>query len=72
MKKWLEILPLFLVRWLISFDGLELVLKNTYKIIYQKEEHKQETLEEVAKRLYQYQSKNPPYTTITPKNKTLL
>jgi hypothetical protein len=27
MKKWLEILPLFLVRWLISFDGLELVLK---------------------------------------------
>ncbi len=27
MKQWLEILPLFLVRWLISFDGLELVLK---------------------------------------------
>jgi hypothetical protein len=31
MKKWVEILPLFLVRWLISFDGLELVLKNKNK-----------------------------------------
>lgn len=31
MKKWVEILPLFLVRWLISFDGLELVLKNKKK-----------------------------------------
>jgi hypothetical protein len=26
MKKWVEILPLFLVRWLISFYGLELIL----------------------------------------------
>ena len=31
MKKWVEILPLFLVRWLISFDNLELVLKNKNK-----------------------------------------
>lgn len=31
MRKWVEILPLFLVRWLISFDGLELVLKNKNK-----------------------------------------
>jgi hypothetical protein len=31
--------------------------------------NKQETLEEVAKRLYQYQSENPPYTIITPKAK---
>jgi len=31
MKKWLEILPLFLVRWLLSFDNLELVLKNKNK-----------------------------------------
>jgi hypothetical protein len=30
---------------------------------------KQETLEEVAKRLYEYQSQNPPYTIITPKAK---
>jgi hypothetical protein len=29
----------------------------------------QETLEEVAKRLYEYQSQNPPYTIITPKAK---
>ena len=28
-----------------------------------------ETLEEVAERLYQYQSQNPPYTIITPKDK---
>jgi hypothetical protein len=28
-----------------------------------------ETLEEVAKRLYEYQSQNPPYTIITPKAK---
>ena len=28
-----------------------------------------ETLEEVAKRLYEYQSENPPYTIITPKDK---
>ena len=28
--------------------------------------NKQETLEEVAERLYQYQSENPPYTIITP------
>jgi hypothetical protein len=31
MGKWVEILPLFLVRWLISFDDLELVLKNKKK-----------------------------------------
>ena len=30
---------------------------------------KQETLEEAAKRLYEYQSQNPPYTIITPKAK---
>jgi hypothetical protein len=30
---------------------------------------KQETLEEVALKLYQYQSENPPYTIITPKAK---
>jgi hypothetical protein len=29
----------------------------------------QETLEEVALKLYQYQSENPPYTIITPKAK---
>jgi hypothetical protein len=28
-----------------------------------------ETLEEAAERLYQYQSQNPPYTIITPKDK---
>ena len=28
-----------------------------------------ETLEEAAKRLYEYQSQNPPYTIITPKAK---
>jgi hypothetical protein len=28
-----------------------------------------ETLEEAAERLYQYQSQNPPYTIITPKAK---
>jgi hypothetical protein len=28
-----------------------------------------ETLEEVAKRLYEYKSQNPPYTIITPKAK---
>jgi hypothetical protein len=28
-----------------------------------------ETLEETAKRLYEYQSQNPPYTIITPKAK---
>jgi hypothetical protein len=27
------------------------------------------TLEETAKRLYEYQSQNPPYTIITPKDK---
>ena len=31
--------------------------------------NKQETLEEVALKLYQYKSKNPPYTIITPKAK---
>jgi hypothetical protein len=30
---------------------------------------KQETLEKAAERLYQYQSQNPPYTIITPKDK---
>ncbi len=30
---------------------------------------KQETIEETAKRLYEYQSQNPPYTIITPKAK---
>jgi hypothetical protein len=30
---------------------------------------KQETLEDAAERLYQYQSQNPPYTIITPKAK---
>ena len=30
---------------------------------------KKETLEETAKRLYEYQSQNPPYTIITPKAK---
>jgi hypothetical protein len=28
-----------------------------------------ETIEEAAKRLYEYQSQNPPYTIITPKAK---
>jgi hypothetical protein len=32
MKKWVEILPLFLVRWLISFDGLELLKKIQEKL----------------------------------------
>jgi hypothetical protein len=30
---------------------------------------KNETLEDAAERLYQYQSQNPPYTIITPKAK---
>lgn len=31
--------------------------------------NKQETVEEIALELYQYQSKNPPYAKITPKDK---
>jgi hypothetical protein len=42
---------------------------HKYKIIIPQKETNQETLEEAAERLYQYQSENPPYTIITPKAK---
>lgn len=31
MKKWMFILPCFLVNWIVGFDGLELVLKEKKK-----------------------------------------
>jgi hypothetical protein len=53
----------------IIYNPNLLFIKRDDKWFIKTEEPKQETLEETAKRLYEYQSQNPPYTIITPKAK---